>query len=155
MPAWHAVAVAIVLAGCSTPVRVQVSSATNRQPIPGALVERQRPANRWEKITNPVGTFYHPRLTVESRWTDTMGRCTLRKISTEDSYSVVTTATGSLLLALGAESIPLHPGPEQLAESHYHINRNNTRWSVTVAKPWWNWKLHKPVETMQPAARPE
>jgi hypothetical protein len=81
------------LAGCSDPVTVHVNYTPTGKPATDVLVQRLRPANRWEKITNPVGTFYHPLTITEVQWTDSEGRCTLKRIGPEDSYDLVTTSS--------------------------------------------------------------
>jgi len=141
---------ATLLAGCSTPVTVKVTYALTGKPAAEVLVQRRRPANRWEKITNPVGTFYHPLTITEVRWTDSEGLCNLRKTGPEDSYDLVTTSSVPLSVVVGTNSISLDPGTNtNLKAWHYFARQVDGKWNIAVAEPWWNWTKDKPNQLPQ------
>jgi hypothetical protein len=141
---------AAFLAGCSDPITVQVISTPTGKPATDVLVQHRRPANRWEKITNPVGTFYHPLTIAEVRWTDSEGRCTLKKIGPEDSYDLVTTSSVPLTVSVGTNSISLDPGTNtNLTAWHYFARQEDGQWKITVKEPWWNWTKDKPNQVSE------
>jgi hypothetical protein len=145
---------AVLLAGCSDPVAVQVTYTATGVPASDVLVQRRRPANRWDKTTNPVGTFYHPLTITEVRWTDSEGRCTLKRMGPEDSYDLVTTSSIPLTVVVGTNSISLDPGTNtNLKAWHYFARQEDGRWKITVAEPWWNWTKDKPNPAPEDTAR--
>lgn len=144
----------VLLAGCSDPVTVQVTYTATGEPADDVLVQRRRPANRWEKTTNPVGTFYHPLTITEARWTDSEGRCTLKRIGPDDSYDLVTTSRVPLTVVFGTNSISLDPGTNtNFSACHYYARRRGEQWEITVAEPWWNWTKDKPNQAPESTVR--
>src|SRR6218665_3530421 len=94
-------------AGCADDVTVRVVDQATSRPVIGALVHRDRPASRLEKITNPIGTTYHPLTTTESRWTDTNGSCVLRKPEKADVLRIFVATSEPLTVTVGDRTLSL------------------------------------------------
>ncbi|MCC5847293.1 MAG: hypothetical protein JJU29_04290 [Verrucomicrobia bacterium] len=130
---------AALLTGCATPIPVQVTHTATGDPVADVLVRRQGSANRWEKITNPVGTFYHPTTTAEAVWTDSEGRGIFNKIGRNDSYSIVTASSDPLTVILGTHTLSLDPGTNtDFAAWQYDAREIDGQWQINVTEPGWN-----------------
>jgi hypothetical protein len=125
---------ASLLAGCnSEPVTIQMRYAPTGQPVAGALVQRRSPVSRWEKITNPVGTAYHPLRLAETHRTDSEGRCTLTTTCAGDVYDLTVTSSVPMVVSIGTNNITiaLEP-PPSFSVWHYWTWLEDGKWKLNV-----------------------
>lgn len=132
-----------ILAGCVTSVPLTVTNPVSGDPIDGVQVCRFRDVNRWEKITNPVGSFYHPRIRAESVTTDMEGKA-LRANLGKNDLIIITERSGSpLVVRIDHLAIPMDPvttpaEPESVSLVgiwEYYLRRQEGQWRVTMTAP--------------------
>lgn len=146
---------ASMLMGCSESVRLRVTHAPTGDAATDVLVQRRRPVNRWEKITNPVGATYHPHRVAESHWTDGKGECLLQGVGKNDILDIYTTSSVPLTVAVGTNTLALSPGTnEHFTTWVYHVWHEGGRSRFTVSKPSWNWNQEKPDQEMHRTKQP-
>jgi hypothetical protein len=135
----------LVLAGCSSDkVTIDLTYATTGEPAAKVLVQRRRPVNTWEKVTNPIGATYHGHRLAESHWVEN-GQCRLDKIGKEDIVDVYTASPDPLIVKSDSRSIKLSPGIERHFSSWvYHLWLENGEGRFTVTEPKWEWQREDP-----------
>lgn len=101
--------VLLMLASCATSVPLTVTNSASGDPIAGVRVCRFRDVNRWERITNPVGSFYHPRIRAESVTTDEEGKALLANLGKNDSLMIRVHSGNPLVVRLSHIEIPMDP----------------------------------------------
>lgn len=137
------VAAVLFLAGCSDGVSVRVTEQKTGHPVSGALVHRDRPASRFGKITNPVGTTYHPLTTADSRWTDTNGTCVLTKLEQTDVLRIYVATATPLSLTVGDRVLSLSPGTNTFTSWVYSVWQEAGSPKILVEQPSWDWQKEK------------
>ena len=134
------IAVAMLLAGCSAPITVQVIRTDTNRPATDVMVERRRHVNRFEKITNPIGATYHPHRVAERLWLDTDGRCVFEKLGKDDIVDVFTTSPEPLAVTLAGHSIRLTPQDNRAFSTWIYsiwLDSDGLRYTVTEGTLEW------------------
>ena len=131
---------ALFFAGCSHNIVVRVAEQKTGQPVVGALVHRDRPASRLEKITNPVGTTYHPLTTAEARWTDADGSCVLSQPKETDILRFFVPTRDPLTATVGDRTWELSPGTTSGESLVYSVWQKGGPTKVLVGRPTWDWR---------------
>lgn len=132
-----------ILAGCATPVPLTVTKSVSGDPIEGVRVCRFRDVNRWERITNPVGSFYHPRIRAESVTTDMEGKALLANLGKNDLIIITERSGSPLVVRIDHLAIPMNPSktpaePESVALEgiwEYYLRKQEGQWQVTLSAP--------------------
>ncbi len=136
----------LFLGGCAETIAVRVVNQNTEKPVAGALVERVRPVSLLGKITNPVGAFYHPDRTAESRWTDSNGVCFLKKLRPEDVCRLHVMTIEPVTFTLGTRTFALSPGTNGLRGTScvYSVKQLNGGWQTSAYLPSRDWEKERP-----------
>ena len=132
-----------IIVGCRTSVPIEVRNSVSGKPVGGVQLTRFRDVNRWEKITNPIGSFYHPRIRAESVATNEEGRAELKNLGKKDSIIITARSGNSLVVRLGhlaipmdPETAPVEPGSVPLEGFwEYYLQRRDGQWHVSLSAP--------------------
>jgi len=129
-----------LLTGCSDSITVRVVDQASGRPIAGALVHRDRPASRFQKIVNPIGTTYHPLTTAESRWTDTKGLCVMTKLEQTDVLRIFVATNAPLTVTVGDRTLSLSPGTNAATSLVYSVWQEAGSEKILASQPSWDWQ---------------
>ena len=130
-------------AGCSDEVTVRVVDQATTRPVVGALVHRDRPSSGLEKITNPIGTTYHPMTTAESRWTDTTGSCVITGPKQTDVLRIFVATGAPLTVMIGDRTLSLSPGTNATSSLVYSVWQDAGSPKVLAEQPSWDWQKER------------
>jgi hypothetical protein len=95
------------------PEKMSITYTETGEPAIGIAVERGRRYNTFEKIFNPIGTFYFPIKTAKSCFTDKNGEAMFYMTQKYEMYRVSTTEKRRLTVKIKGKEFQFEPDVKQ------------------------------------------